>query len=234
MLHLVCAHLNGTAAVVGPFTRNSGEADWVRRVGVLVGHIGAVIAARNGVVWLVRDIREHVRSGWRRRAPGPPALRPPRPPDSRGPRPGADGHPAAPRARDEVAALVGEFTWHREAPPDEKAEVLRTEVIKVHRRVTELDQAFYARHAELRTLVETKVGEFVDVHRTVRTLLDERDRHQSAVDGRGMLLVAVGILLTGLPGELAYYPALGWVAIALSVLLTSVVAKAVVREGDTG
>ena len=69
-----------------------------------------------------------------------------------------------------------------------------------------------------------------EAHRKLEALLAAKERQETRVDGRGLLLVAAGILLTGIPDELAHYAALGLTITVLAACLTAVIIRAVIRD----
>src|SRR5262249_9582835 len=72
------------------------------------------------------------------------------------------------------------------------------------------DQIVSANHAEIKALLEVQLSGLRDAHRKLEELLAAKERHETRVDGRGLLLLAVGIVLTAIPDDLAHYPPLGW------------------------
>jgi hypothetical protein len=232
MILTLCTHLYHAAAHAAASPLGNTESDWIRRIGVLIGLIGAVIAAWNGATWLARGTRDFVvqygqnmraqlAEFWRR-------VR--RKPTSRhvSLEDAGAGAMMLPKLRLSGSGLV----WDPAASADQKADILYNEVLRVHDRISELDRTVRANHAELQALVATQVGEVREAHRRLEALLAAKERHETRVDGRGLLLVAAGILLAGIPDELAHYPALGWTITALAACLTVVVLQAVIRDSS--
>jgi hypothetical protein len=225
---LIYAHLYHTVTNSAP-PLGSTESDWIRRVGVFIGLTGAVIAAWNGAAWLVREIRDFVTKWWRK-SRGQLAylwLRLRHKPTTRHV---TDVEAAGAMSMSSAAKVrASGFVWHPAASADGKADVLHREIIKVHECINELDQTVRTSHAEVKALVEVQVSEVRKAHRELEAILAAKERHEIRADGRGLILVAAGIVLTGIPGELARYPA-GWTITALAVCLTAVVVRGVIRE----
>jgi hypothetical protein len=111
------------------------------------------------------------------------------------------------------------LAWNTEAPTDEKIEHLRKQIAHLDRRTTE-------QHAELVKSVSqvsaslTKLGARVTGHAAeVRTKFAEVDRRKVETDARALPLVGLGVILSGIPEEIAALPT--WL---LAVVLTSALA----------
>lgn len=50
-------------------------------------------------------------------------------------------------------------------------------------------------------------------------------------DAAGILVIAWGILLSGIPKELAFWPRVGWLAIVAAVLLAIAITRKTTRNG---
>jgi hypothetical protein len=229
MILTLYSYLHHAATHPAPPLGNT-ESDWIRRIGVLIGLIGAVIAAWNGATWLARETRDFVTKWWRR-VRGQLAylwLRILRKPTTRhiALAAAAGGMAMSGTAQMRASGLA----WHPGASADEKADILHKEILKIYERINELDQAVRSNHAEVKALVEAQVSEVREAHRKLEALLAAKERQETRVDGRGLLLVAAGILLTGIPDELAHYAALGLTITGLAVCLTAVIIRAVIRD----
>jgi hypothetical protein len=228
----LCIHLHHAAVHPAAPPLGNTESDWIRRIGVLVGLTGAVIAAWDGATWLARGTRDFVIKWWRNLRAQIVSfwLRLRRKPTTR--------HVSLADAGAGTATLGklgmsgSGFVWNSGASAGEKADILYREILRIYERINELDQTVMANHAEIQALIEAQVGEVREAHRRLEALLAAKERHETRVDGRGLLLVAAGILLTGIPDELARYPPLGWTITAVAACLTAVVLRAVV--GDSG
>jgi hypothetical protein len=230
MILTLCTHLHHAATHSAAPTLGNTESDWIRRIGALTGLIGAVIAAWHGAIWVARGTRDFGVKWWRnmraqlanfwlclRRKPTTRQVSL------------ADAGAGASMIGTATTSASG-LVWNPGASAGEKADILYSEILKIYERINELDQTVRTNHTEIQALVETQVGEVREAHRRLEALLAAKERHETRVDGRGLLLVAAGILLTGMPDELAHYPALGWTITALAALLTAVVLRAVIRD----
>jgi hypothetical protein len=124
------------------------------------------------------------------------------------------------------ASLSAEgWAWPAAAPADERIEALRKHVLEVEGRLNDVRR-------QLRDETRLREQSVADLERKVRVELEQlqqsiiiRDHQSATVDARGLPVVAAGIILSGLPEELAnfLYP-LGWlwviVAVGVSVGVT--------------
>jgi hypothetical protein len=60
--------------------------------------------------------------------------------------------------------------------------------------------------------------------------MNESDLGAAKTDARGVILIGIGAILTGIPDELAQVAWIGWLAFAIALLLFSGVALTIVQE----
>lgn len=122
--------------------------------------------------------------------------------------------------------------WHPDAPVDKRIDALRQHITEVEGRLNEvtgkLREETASREgvvAELKRTMEEKTAE-------LRRLGEEKERESAQIDARGLPFVGSGILLNGIPNELASVPfGLGWMFPILGVGLgVGVVAVAIVHR----
>lgn len=115
--------------------------------------------------------------------------------------------------------------WIPDAPVDERIESLHRQITQVEDRLNDvvdrLQQETSGRETAIADIDRTLKAETAELRR----LLVQKDHEMARIDGRGLPLVGVGILLTGVPEFLASFPwYLGWlfpaVGVALAVSLT--------------
>ena len=120
-----------------------------------------------------------------------------------------------------VASAEG-WAWPAGSPADERIEALRKHLMEVEGRLNEVRR-------QLRDETRAREQSLTELERRIRVELGQlqqsiisRDQQSARIDARGLPVVAAGIVLSGLPEELAgfLYP-LGWlwvfVAVAMAV-----------------
>jgi hypothetical protein len=63
----------------------------------------------------------------------------------------------------------------------------------------------------------------------LRERIEAQERWQAQVDARGVLMIGCGIVLTGIPDELAVVALLGWAAILSVLVAVAIGVKVMVR-----
>jgi hypothetical protein len=67
-------------------------------------------------------------------------------------------------------------------------------------------------------------------HGQMARQLETRERQAAQIDARGLWPVGFGIILTGIPGQLAEAPAAGWTVVGLAVLTTVMLGLGAIRR----
>lgn len=194
------------------------EADVIRYVGVFVALAGAVIAAPGGARrllgisgdwlrsegrWLCRQIRRLLPF----RARHHPPLRTSAVGDA-----GAGG--------DVLDVDKMTRTWDANLPAWVKVERLHEQVEDIIVRVRQIWKQMQAEDSRIREELTSVVTELRDADRAIRLRLDQAERRAAQIDARGILLIGLGIVLTGIPTELAAWHPLGWIMIGLTGVAT--------------
>jgi hypothetical protein len=101
--------------------------------------------------------------------------------------------------------------WNPTAPLDERIAALRQHIVDVEGKVNEASQQLRQetsdRQRDLAKLQETLHTEIAEIRR----LIADEERQSVLIDARGLPVLALGILLSGIPDELASIPLyLGW------------------------
>jgi septal ring factor EnvC (AmiA/AmiB activator) len=114
-----------------------------------------------------------------------------------------------------------DLSWDEEAPPQAQIQRLREQIADVLGEVNRVSQHREADLARVRERLERLVAE-------LRGRLDELERRFAAaerqaalIDARGLPLIGFGILLTGIPEELACFAPLGWSLCVIAVVATA-------------
>lgn len=195
-------------------------ADWVRRVGVVAAVFGTAVAAPEGTARLWRWITGPVRWAWRKVRPWLarylPFLRR-----------SATVYPTTASG----AAVFGAagvratgFTWNPDAPLEDQVRLLHEQMIEFHALIfTETHKARQeAREgdAEVRQMIEQHAGELRALHEAHQATHVAAQRQAARVDARGVVLLGLGVVMTGIPDGLARFAWLGWLVIAGALAVT--------------
>ena len=122
------------------------------------------------------------------------------------------------------------FRLNPNAPVKEQVETLRQMIMKQERRLSGVQR-------EGRELVEGVRAEFRRELDDVRAVgnsiigqMRESETRSARTDARGIAVVVVGIVLTGVPDGLARFAPVGWTFIAAAVATAAAVGIRVIRD----
>ena len=195
-------------------------ADWVRRVGVVAAVFGTAVAAPEGTARLWRWIASPLRWVWQKVRPWLarylPFLR--------------RNVTAYPKTAG-GAAVMGAFgiratgfVWNPNASLEDQVKLLQDRLQEFHALIfTETEkvrQEARAADAELRQTIEQQAGEFRALHEGHEAAHMAARRQTARVDARGVVLLGLGIVMTGIPDGLARFTWLGWLAIVGALAVT--------------
>jgi hypothetical protein len=222
-MHLAFAHIHCLAGIDARLRLGVAESDWIRRVGVLIALIGAGVAAPNGLFWLMQTTRSTGISVWLkfRAVLGYPVTRH---------MTDVDGGMAVMLAKMTVGAEA--MAWSPNASADEKADLLYKQMVEAYQKIESVRRECETRDGETRALIEGRAGKLEASYHELRRLLEAQEHWEARVDGRGLLLIGLGILLTGVPDELAAFALIGWLMVAFSALSAVVIVLAVRSDRD--
>jgi hypothetical protein len=195
--------------------------DWIRWIGVGVAITGLVLATPDGIASAWRSIR----SGLRKTSTLIQRL-------TRRQRPIlGSGGVTFPKMSVAARGYVGTWKpWPNKARTAEKLDILHQQSEELRRRIdnmrTQIDSDISG--------VETKIRE-AERHlaaqiRQVSSELSGERSQASHVDARGLLPVALGIILTGIPDELARVPVLGWLVVAAAATSIARISRPWLRD----
>jgi hypothetical protein len=110
-----------------------------------------------------------------------------------------------------ATVTVSGRVWTPSAPVDERIEALRQHIAEVEGRLNEITSKLNAeREARERAVAELKQTLKEETAALCRQL-EERERDSARIDARGLPVIGLGVLLSGVPDELASLPiGLGW------------------------
>jgi hypothetical protein len=199
------------------------EADWIRRAGVLVAIIGTGAAAPDGVSfgsrWIRNKTRQVIRWGWVRLARFLPWLR-----RSATVHPMAGSAVATSSAGGLVTVKPG---WDPDAPLGSKVQRLHEQMVQAYADIEQVRQDAMAANAELGRRLEDRVGQLQASDQDLREMLEARERRAARVDSRGVFLIGLSIMMTGIPDGLAKIDWLGWLVVAGAITATALIVRAV-------
>src|ERR1017187_3107271 len=186
------------------------EADWIRRAGVLVAIIGTGAAAPDGVSfgsrWTRNKTRQATRWGWVRLARFLPRLRRSAT---------VQGVTAHGSVRMPPLSMQGNvLKWYPDASERTLVNLLHEQMVDAYKEIEKVRQEARADDEKLRRMVEDRVGELQASNRELRELLKAREHRSARVDSRGVLLIGLSIIMTGVPDGLARFNWVGWLVVA--------------------
>jgi hypothetical protein len=188
-------------------------AEWIRWTGVVIALLGVLIATPDGVTDIARR-----------------------------------GRTAAGRMRGTLARLIpllkrnhrpaGEFggsirldsyggtitlgrPWEPDADDSRKIEVLHQQVRLLLADVGKFKAEVGDRFTAVTSAIEQSETRLRAAHGKLAEAFEARDRRAAQVDARGLWPIGFGILLTGIPAELAYIHALGVAVITAAAAVTA-------------
>jgi hypothetical protein len=193
------------------------EADVIQWVGVSVAFVGTPIAAPDGVRLLWRGGTQswhHFRTrfvgllpGWLKRRFRQPVVR-------------VTQQLATPAAVVDDLDVAVQIGWEEDAPLADKVNTLHHAVELVFEQLRQVRQETRGAHSAL----ERRLDHLVDALRTadkdLADRLDKAEAQSARIDARGVILLGFGVILTGIPAQLAAWPPLGWFLVAVAVVVT--------------
>lgn len=217
--HLATAAARQLTAPGGPT-----EADWIRWSGIVFSVVGACITAAGGIAWMLVSSRASAKRGWRSLRAQLVRLFP------RLRRDVTVQGAAAITAASMLAGTATVTSWNDSWTADRKVAELKS-------RIETLGNDLGSLKAELRAGLAAQQAALGEVEGRLRTDLARLEQALVAVesdaaraDGRGLIPVALGIILTGVPDGLARHPDLGWAVTAFFGVVTTVLAWAAGRD----
>ena len=191
--------------------------DWVRRSGVAVAIIGTAVAAPEGTALIWRWVkgalgkaRSWLASTWL--AHVLPFLRK-----------SATVHGMAAHLRTDAgfgAVAIGAPGWDAAASLEGKVHRLHDQMQWAFAEIEKARQEARDSVAGLRQVVEQQADELRTAQQAHQAVHAAAQRQAAQVDARGVVLIGVGVIMTGIPDELAYFWPVGWFFIAGGVALS--------------
>ena len=197
------------------------ESDVIRWIGVTVAVAGVVLATPDGIAAGWRSVRHWQRRSWAfaRRLLGLPAKVI-----------GVGDMDIGKLTMSGRAPAETWQPWRETAKDDEKINILHRQIDLLHQQTGELrvqaDRATDGLRREIREAEVRVTGQLDQLASQVR---GERSQ-ASRVDARGLGPIALGVILTALPDELASVAVVGWLAVAVAVIWVVVVTPSWLRD----
>jgi ElaB/YqjD/DUF883 family membrane-anchored ribosome-binding protein len=200
------------------------EADWIRRAGVLIAIVGTAVAAPEGTAWLWRAAKALPQRGWskvrpilarlfpglRREVTGGATLR------------GRGGMNMSGRARASV-------DWSEDTPLEERINILRENLRLAEQEIDEVRREARQRIEEVRRAIEHRLGLVEAAQQAHQAAHAVTQRQAAGVDARGVVLIGLGVVMTGVPDGLARFGWFGWLFLVGALIAAVVIACQAVR-----
>jgi hypothetical protein len=201
------------------------EAEWIRWAGVVIAVMGALIATPDGTRAAWHGI---IRAGNRirgRLARCFPFLR-------------RTVHAELKQAADAGArakrmSVSRRIEWNVQAGDKDKIEFLHQQVKLLWQELANARQEIPRVEAALRSDLEQAEARQQDAHQQLTGRLEAGERRAARVDAHGIWPIGAGIVLTGIPDELAAVDVLGLLSIAAAVAVTLWAGRAVMTDQAT-
>lgn len=202
------------------------ESDWIRWAGVLITAVGTLVAAPSGVARLLRAVAGTVTGIWflltlifSKKA---------RAKVGRGLAgvfkafaiviAGALAARAAPEPSADIPGKIP-IRWAKGESLEAKLEHLRRGLEQAFEQISDVRRDAKAADAELQKSLDQLSDELQKVNADLTSRMNAAEQQAAAIDSRGILLLGAGVILTGIPDELARVAWVGWVAIGVSVFV---------------
>jgi hypothetical protein len=187
------------------------EADWIRWTGVAIAVLGALIATPDGTrtAWhgitragnRIRDRLARYLPFLHRTIHAEPTL-------------------AAAQGGAQSASASQRIEWNTQAGDKDKIELLHQQVELLRQQLADVRQEIPRVEAALRSDLERAEVRQQGAYQYLAGRLETRERRAARVDAHGIWPIGAGIVLTGIPDELAAVPVLGLLSIAAGIAVT--------------
>jgi hypothetical protein len=194
-----------------------------RWVGVVVALVGTIVVAPSGWTLLLQSISQFTEE-WLRAARTQisrivPWLRPKPTSVSMSARVGGSASLSA-SARISVAK-----GWNPTAPVDARIEILLQRIIEAEGQLDAITRNVSDESSARKAAIEEVERKFQTETRALRSAIENQERYAALLDARGLPSLAIGIVLSGVPDDLARIPLhLGWllpvIGVAAALLAT--------------
>jgi hypothetical protein len=178
--------------------------------------IGTLVAAPDGTAWILRKVRGAVRWAWRKihvfLARYLPFLRRSST---------VHGVAASAVARSGVTGTATVTPgWDPDASPEAMIQRLHEQEVWVYAEFERARQEAREGDAELRQIIEQQTGKLRAAHQAHQAVHEVTQRQAARVDARGVILIGLGVVMTGVPDGLATLAWLRWLVITAALAVT--------------
>jgi hypothetical protein len=206
-------------AVAGHNAPGSTEADLIRYVGVAVAVIGALVAAPDGAAVIGRQasrvgrrIAAYLHLSFLRKNVT------------------VHGLPAKMRFGAPAGRVQVGTEWESAAPDTRKIEILHEQMKELESDIARLGEDMRKRFTALRTVLDEEMFGLRGAQQSLIRQIEAAERRAARVDARGIWPIGFGIVLTGIPGELADIRALGIIVVIIVVAVTAAMIRSVIAD----
>jgi len=133
----------------------------------------------------------------------------------------------------ERVSVIRRMEWNDRARARNKIEVLHHQVEQLRLDVADVRQEIARAEAALSSALQRAEARRQDEYRQLTGRVEARERRAARVDSYGICPIMLGIVLTGIPGELADIAVIGWASIIAGFAVTLCAAKAVMTDQGT-
>jgi len=202
------------------------EADWVRRVGVLIAIAGTAVAAPDGTARAWRNVKEGSRRVGRKAHAAMARLLPWFRKEANIPGVTLNGGVRFPAPSIQATGHV----WYPDADVEAKVQLLHQQMDRAYEEIARVEREARTRDAELTRLIEDRVSELKAAARELRQLFDVREERAVRVDARAVILIGLGVVMTGVPDGLARLRWIGLLFMTGAVALTAEFVRQVISD----
>lgn len=128
------------------------------------------------------------------------------------------------------ARVVAENRIPPEATTEEKLVIMEVAL----RNLQNLVNSDYENLNNKVTEVKSLLGEVSEKTAELHTKMIKAQEEAASIDAAGIPVIAAGILLSGIPRELAIFPIAGWITLTLSIVLAYAMTRKTIRDGAWG
>jgi hypothetical protein len=126
-----------------------------------------------------------------------------------------------------------QIRWADGESLEAKLESLRRGLEQAFEQISDVHRDAKSADAELNKALDQLSDDLQKVNADLTSRMDAAEKQAAAIDSRGILLLGAGVILTGIPDELARVAWIGWVVVGVSifVMLCVLLALGLARRG---
>jgi hypothetical protein len=126
-----------------------------------------------------------------------------------------------------------QIRWAEGESLEAKLESLRRGLEQAFEQISDVHRDAKSADAELNKALDQLSDDLQKVNADLTSRMDAAEKQAATIDSRGILLLGAGVILTGIPDELARVAWIGWVVVDVSVfvMLCVLLALGLARRG---